>query len=100
MKLIRNFDVEIDGAVFTFRKPTTKDFLRFSEGKPLENIMIILGTLEKVTGLQYDDGQDVSADTIRTCDLDTGTVIKITQRWNEEVAKLQGRTPSTDEKKT
>lgn len=100
MKIERTFSIEIDGAVFTFKRPTIKDIVQFKTEDPIANVLFILSKLEKVSGAQFADGGDVTVEIVRSADLDNVTVTKILSAWNKEILRLQGREEESAEKKS
>lgn len=99
MQVVRKFSFIVDGATFTFRKPTAKELLGFSE-KGLDNIRIIFSGLEKVEGLRDEDGRSIEPGELQTLDLPMETILQITNAWNEAVRDLIPGQSATGEKKT
>ena len=100
MKIENTFSFEINGAKFTFKRPTVKDLLQIDKENPLNNIILIMEKLVSVTGLEYSSGEAVGLEEVRSADLDVGTINLIMHGWNEQVAKLQGTSVESSEKKS
>lgn len=98
MKIVRSFSFEIDGAKFTFEKPTVKDLLGFSKDG-LTNIGLMFARLKKVEGIQDENGTEIGLDNFRELEIDQDLAIKIVNAWNKAVAELMGKAPEDQEKK-
>lgn len=97
MKIVKQFQLEIDGAVFTFRKPSAREVLDFDkEGK--NALPIIFGHLLSVTGMEDEDGP-VSLDNLRTLDIPMDVVTKIVNAWSDKLKELSPQAPIDPEKK-
>ena len=83
---VEGFTIEIDGAEFVFRALTFAEEQDFMNSELSRRIEIALGSLTKVSGLQFEDGSNVGRNQV--VNLDNDILNQLIATWAEKRSKL------------
>lgn len=102
MKISRRLTVEIDGAKFYFEPQKLNDWAtitKLGEMTVEQQIDLILTRLLGVEGLEYEDGEPITIETIKgKTELPGGFYTKLAREWSKKV--IQSITGEAEEGKS